>query len=50
MTQTKRPTPYPEWVMMYRSGIPAKHIAAVTKVAESVISFTSPGLPSRTRD
>jgi hypothetical protein len=39
MTQTKRKTPYPEWVMMYRTGIPAKQIAAVTRVAESVIRF-----------
>lgn len=26
MTQIKRPTPYPEWVLMYRSGIPATRI------------------------
>ena len=39
MTQAKRPTPYPEWVMMYRSGIPAQQIAGVTKVAPSVIRF-----------
>ncbi|MDT0168884.1 helicase associated domain-containing protein [Pseudarthrobacter sp. BRE9] len=39
MTQPKRKTPYSEWVMMYRTGIPAKQIAAVTRVAESVIRF-----------
>lgn len=33
----KRRTPYPEWVLMYRRGIPIAKIAAVTHVAESVI-------------
>lgn len=37
MTQTKRKTPYPEWVLMYRSGIPATKISAVTGAAQSVI-------------
>lgn len=39
MTQTKRKTPYPEWVMMYRSGIPATKISAVTGAAQSVIRY-----------
>ncbi|MDQ0664725.1 hypothetical protein QFZ35_003223 [Arthrobacter ulcerisalmonis] len=39
MTQPKRPAPYPEWVQMYRAGIPASSISAVTKVAPSVIRF-----------
>lgn len=36
MGQVKRPTPHPDWVQMYRSGIPAKTISAVTGVAQSV--------------
>ncbi|SEQ04956.1 helicase associated domain-containing protein [Arthrobacter sp. OV608] len=39
MTQTKRLTPYPEWVLMYRNGIPASKISAVTGVAQSVIRY-----------
>ena len=39
MTRTKRPTPYPEWVMMYRSGIPATKISAITGTAQSVIRY-----------
>jgi hypothetical protein len=39
MTQTKRRTPYPEWVLMYRKGIPASKIAAVTRVSESVVRY-----------
>ena len=37
MTQLKRPTPYPEWVQMYRSGIPATRISVLSDVAQSVI-------------
>lgn len=37
MTQIKRRTPSPEWVLMYRHGIPASKIAVVTRVAESVV-------------
>ena len=39
MIQTKRPTPYPEWVQMYRSGIPATRISELTRVAQSVIRY-----------
>lgn len=38
MTEIKRRrTPHPEWVLMYRKGIPAAKIAALTRVAESVV-------------
>lgn len=50
MTQTKRKTPYPEWVLMYRSGIPVKRIAAVTRVAPSGIRFHLAKAAERTRD
>ncbi|GGI00112.1 helicase associated domain-containing protein [Arthrobacter liuii] len=39
MTQAKRPTPYPEWVLMYRKGIPATKIAAMSGTAQSVIRY-----------
>lgn len=39
MTQIKRPAPNPEWVLMYRKGIPAPKIAAGAGVAASVIRY-----------
>jgi hypothetical protein len=39
MTQIKRPAPNPEWVLMYRRGIPAPKIAAGAGVAPSVVRY-----------
>lgn len=39
MTQIKRPAPHPEWVLMYRKGIPAAKIAAGAGVAQSVVRY-----------
>ncbi|MFF1880191.1 helicase associated domain-containing protein [Pseudarthrobacter sp. NPDC058196] len=39
MTQIKRSAPNPEWVLMYRQGIPAPKIAAGAGVAESVVRY-----------
>lgn len=39
MVQTKRPAPHPEWVLMYRKGIPAPKIAAGAGVAASVVRY-----------
>lgn len=39
MAQIKRPAPNPEWVLMYRKGIPAPKIAAGAGVAESVVRY-----------
>jgi hypothetical protein len=37
MTQIKRPTPNPEWVQMYRRGIPTAKIAETAGVAETTV-------------
>ncbi|BCW78883.1 helicase associated domain-containing protein [Arthrobacter sp. NicSoilC5] len=39
MTQVKRSAPNPEWVLMYRKGIPAPKIAAGAGVAASVVRY-----------
>ncbi|WP_285247484.1 helicase associated domain-containing protein [Pseudarthrobacter sp. efr-133-R2A-89] len=39
MTHPKRPAPDPEWVLMYRQGIPAAKIAAGAGVAGSVVRY-----------
>ncbi|PTT68493.1 helicase associated domain-containing protein [Arthrobacter sp. HMWF013] len=39
MVQTKRPAPNPEWVLMYRQGIPAPKIAAIASVAATVVRY-----------
>ncbi|MBT2568160.1 helicase associated domain-containing protein [Arthrobacter sp. ISL-85] len=39
MTQTTRQAPNPEWVQMYRAGIAATKIAAVTEAPHSVIRY-----------
>ena len=39
MTQTKRTAPDPEWVQMYRQGIPTPKIAAVAGVAETTVRY-----------
>lgn len=39
MTQIKRSAPHPEWLLMYRQGIPAPKIAAGAGVAESVVRY-----------
>ncbi|MDQ0825562.1 hypothetical protein QFZ60_001735 [Arthrobacter sp. B2I5] len=39
MTQIKRPAPNPEWVQMYRQGIPTAEIAVGAGVAESTVRF-----------
>jgi Helicase associated domain len=39
MTQTKRTAPDPEWVLMYRQGIPASKIAAGNSVAETTVRY-----------
>ncbi|TQJ36731.1 helicase associated domain-containing protein [Arthrobacter sp. SLBN-122] len=39
MALAKRPAPNPEWVEMYRSGIPVTRISVVTGVARSVIRY-----------
>jgi hypothetical protein len=39
MTQMKRTAPDPEWVLMYRQGIPTPKIAAVTGVAETTVRY-----------
>jgi hypothetical protein len=39
MTQTKRTAPDPEWVQMYRQGIPTPKIAAAAGVAETTVRY-----------
>lgn len=39
MTQSKRTTPDPEWVLMYRQGIPTSKIAGLCGVAETTIRY-----------
>jgi hypothetical protein len=39
VTQTKRQAPDPEWVLMYRQGVPAAKIAAGAGVAGSVVRY-----------
>ncbi|MDT0168891.1 helicase associated domain-containing protein [Pseudarthrobacter sp. BRE9] len=39
MAKIKRPAPHPEWVLMYRKGIPAPKIAAGAGVAASVVRY-----------
>lgn len=39
MSQTGRSAPDPEWVQMYRSGIPAPKIAAVVGAAETTVRY-----------
>lgn len=39
MTQTKRTAPDPEWVLMYRQGIPTSKIAAGAGVAETTVRY-----------
>lgn len=39
MSQTRRSAPDPEWVQMYRSGIPAPKIAAVVGAAETTVRY-----------
>jgi hypothetical protein len=39
MTQTKRQAPDPEWVLMYKRGIPTPKIAAVAGVAETTVRY-----------
>lgn len=39
MTEVKRPAPHPEWVRMYRQGIPSPVIAAAAGVAKSTVRY-----------
>lgn len=39
MTQTKRTAPDPEWVLMYRQGIPTSKIATGAGVAETTVRY-----------
>jgi hypothetical protein len=39
MTQARRTAPDPEWVLMYRRGIPTPKIAAVAGVAETTVRY-----------
>lgn len=39
MTEVKRPAPHPEWVQMYRQGIPSPTIAAAAGVAKSTVRY-----------
>lgn len=39
MNQTKRPAPNPEWLIMYRRGIPTSKIAAGAGVAETTVRY-----------
>jgi hypothetical protein len=39
MKQIERKAPNPEWVQMYRQGIPAPKIAAVVGVAETTVRY-----------
>jgi hypothetical protein len=39
MTEVKRPAPHPEWVQMYRQGIPTAAIAAAAGVAKSTVRY-----------
>jgi hypothetical protein len=39
MSQTRRSAPDPEWVQMYRSGIPTPKIAAAAGVAETTVRY-----------
>lgn len=39
MTEVKRPAPHPEWVQMYRQGIPSPAIAAAAGVAKSTVRY-----------
>ncbi|MDR7161773.1 hypothetical protein [Arthrobacter sp. BE255] len=39
MTETRRAAPHPEWVQMYRQGIPSPKIAAAPGVATSTVRY-----------
>lgn len=39
MTEVKRRAPHPEWVQMYRQGIPSPKIAAEAGAAESTVRY-----------
>lgn len=39
MTEAKRPAPHPEWVQMYRQGIPSPAIAAASGVGRSTVRY-----------
>ena len=39
MKQIKRPAPNPEWVQMYRLGIPTPKISAGAGVAETTVRY-----------
>ena len=39
MTEIKRPAPHPEWVQMYRQGIPSPTIATAAGVAKSTVRY-----------
>lgn len=39
MTEAKRPAPHPEWVRLYRQGIPSPAIAAAADVAKSTVRY-----------
>jgi hypothetical protein len=39
MTEVKRTAPHPEWVQMYRQGIPSPAIAAAAGVAKSTVRY-----------
>jgi transposase len=39
MTEARRKAPHPEWVQMYRQGIPSPKIAAEAGAAESTVRY-----------
>lgn len=39
MSEYKRPVPHPEWVQMYRQGIPASKIASTAGVGQSTVRY-----------
>jgi hypothetical protein len=39
MMEARRAAPHPEWVQMYRQGIPAPKIAAAAGVAKSTVRY-----------
>jgi hypothetical protein len=39
MTELKRAPPHPEWVLMYRQGIPSPAIAAAAGVGRSTVRY-----------
>jgi len=39
MTEVKRPAPHPEWVQMYRQGMPSPKIAAAAGVGQSTVRY-----------